>query len=127
MEKNIISESLNKVYDYVESNVKLNKRFDIGQNEEILKYNQDIKEKDVYIKHINNGFTLITILMFCLLTYIGFSAYELNYSCDTFIYYSYIYVIFGILIYSFFILFIIKFISLTNTYKSLNIIMIIIM
>ena len=56
--------------------------------------------------------------MMCLLVYIGFSAYELNYSCETFIYYSYIYVIFGILIYSFLILFIIKFISLTETYKK---------
>jgi len=118
MTENIIDKSLNKVYDYVESNVNLNKRFDIGKNEEILKYNEDIKEKDVYIKHINNGFILITILMFCLLVYIGFSAYELNYSCDTFIYYSYVYVIFGILIYSFFILFIIKFVSLTKTYKN---------
>ena len=56
--------------------------------------------------------------MFFILGYIGFSAYELSYSCDTFIYYSYVYVIFGILIYSFFILFIIKFVSYTKTYKS---------
>jgi len=118
MVKNIVEESLNKVYDYIESNINLNKRFDMGKNEEILKYNQDIKEKNVHIKYINNGFILITILMMCLLVYIGFSAYELNYSCETFIYYSYIYVIFGILIYSFLILFIIKFISLTETYKK---------
>ena len=118
MKKNIIDESLNKVYDYVESNTNINNRFDIGKNEEILQYNTHIKEKGTYIKHINKGFILISLLMFIILGYIAFSAYELSYSCDTFIYYSYVYVIFGILIYSFFILFIIKFVSYTKTYKS---------
>ena len=45
MKKNIIDESLNKVYDYVESNTNISNRFDIGKNEEILQYNTHIKEK----------------------------------------------------------------------------------
>ena len=111
---------LEKIYNYLDKETNINKKFDISKNEEIMKYNKDINKTQKYIKNIDNGFILVSLLLVLFMTYIIFSAYELNYSCDTFIYYSYIYTIFGILIYGFFILFIIKFVTYTETYKKLK-------
>ena len=49
---NINTDPLEKVYNYVDKKTDINKNFDIGKNEEILKYNIDVKEKSYYIRNL---------------------------------------------------------------------------
>ena len=59
----------------------------------VNKQKKNNKNDNNTIKYINKSFSFIVLTLFLLIIYIGFSAFNIQFKCENFIYFSYIYII----------------------------------
>ena len=112
---------MDDILDYVDEKYKINEKSKLENSNDIYgvnKQKKNNKNDNNTIKYINKSFSFIVLTLFLLIIYIGFSAFNIQFKCENFIYFSYIYIILSILIYTFFILFIIQFLSYQTKFKN---------
>ena len=112
---------MDDILDYVDEKYKINEKSKLENSNDIYgvnKQKKNNKNDNNTIKYINKSFSFIVLTLFLLIIYIGFNAFNIQFKCENFIYFSYIYIILSILIYTFFILFIIQFLSYQTKFKN---------